>query len=572
MRRLRSILACAASAAIVAAGATSALADDIYNNLDTSIDATAEVMALNVGGPNGTTTLAVRETNGDGKNGCNFQGQSPFVAKVVSSAPAVATVSPEQVTFTTCGSTISLTVKALAEGSTTITLQEVSNSTAGTIDVAPATFTVNVAAPAPADEAPTLTISGPERGASYVYGQVPDATCNVSDKEDGEKAFPATLSGGDNGIGEITASCSYTDGGQHTVTSSVTYTVEKADAAVTVTCDPASVEYTGVANDICSARVTGVDLDEELLVTYDDNINAGAVTATAAFAEDAHHNAATGTGTFTITQATPSVSVACDDVTYDGTAQEPCSASVTGVNGTQISDGTITWEYGNNIDANDAASAVARWGGNRNYISASGSGTFKIAKAASTVTLSCPESVWFTGSPIEPCSATVSGAGVVTGTAVIKYDNNKLAGTAAATATYAGDDNHDAAAPVSTTFTIKGFDLSGFYKPVDMGMLNTVKAGSTVPLKFEVFLNGVERTDTTAIQGFSVRTLSCTTAAVLEEAPIEMTSTGGTSLRYDTTGGQFIQNWQTPKVAGACYRVTMTTIDGNGLSADFKLK
>ena len=53
---------------------------------------------------------------------------------------------------------------------------------------------------------------------------------------------------------------------------------------------------------------------------------------------------------------------------------------------------------------------------------------------------------------------------------------------------------------------------------------------------------------------------------------IEQYATGGTSLRYDTTGGQFIFNWQTPKQRGACYRVTMQTLDGTRISATFQLK
>ena len=47
---------------------------------------------------------------------------------------------------------------------------------------------------------------------------------------------------------------------------------------------------------------------------------------------------------------------------------------------------------------------------------------------------------------------------------------------------------------------------------------------------------------------------------------------GGTSLRYDTSGGQFIYNWQTPRRVGACYLVTVSMIDGSSLSAYFKLR
>jgi hypothetical protein len=53
---------------------------------------------------------------------------------------------------------------------------------------------------------------------------------------------------------------------------------------------------------------------------------------------------------------------------------------------------------------------------------------------------------------------------------------------------------------------------------------------------------------------------------------VELLSSGSTTLRYDSTAGQFIYNWQTPKKAGYCYVVTVTTADGSAISASFKLK
>ena len=38
------------------------------------------------------------------------------------------------------------------------------------------------------------------------------------------------------------------------------------------------------------------------------------------------------------------------------------------------------------------------------------------------------------------------------------------------------------------------------------------------------------------------------------------------------TGGQFIQNWATPKKPGSCYTVKMKTDDGSSISAGFILK
>ena len=120
------------------------------------------------------------------------------------------------------------------------------------------------------------------------------------------------------------------------------------------------------------------------------------------------------------------------------------------------------------------------------------------------------------------------------------------------------------------TYTVKSWTTAGFYQPVDMnGVYNTVKGGSTVPLKFELFA-GSELTDTSAIKSLQSQKITCSGTA-LEDA-IEAVATGGTSLRYDSTGGQFIYNWKTPKKPGDCYRVTVTAEGGATISADFNLK
>jgi hypothetical protein len=43
-------------------------------------------------------------------------------------------------------------------------------------------------------------------------------------------------------------------------------------------------------------------------------------------------------------------------------------------------------------------------------------------------------------------------------------------------------------------------------------------------------------------------------------------------LRYDAADRQFIQNWQTPRGAGTCYKVAMTARDGTSIAAFFKTK
>jgi hypothetical protein len=102
------------------------------------------------------------------------------------------------------------------------------------------------------------------------------------------------------------------------------------------------------------------------------------------------------------------------------------------------------------------------------------------------------------------------------------------------------------------------------------GVLNTVKGGSTVPLKFNVLVNGVNKTTTAGLMPMTVQMVACDSN--VPEDPVDFTVAGETSLRYDSTAGSFIQNWKVPKTPG-CYMVRMiTTQDGLALTARFKVR
>jgi hypothetical protein len=126
------------------------LADDVSNNLDATIDTSFEAMGLVAGAATGSTVYSITQRNGDGKNGCNLTGGTALTVNVSSSNTAVASLSDASFTFGNCNDTKTLTVTPLAEGTATITLTQVSNTTGGSFNLAPATFTVNVTA-APAD-------------------------------------------------------------------------------------------------------------------------------------------------------------------------------------------------------------------------------------------------------------------------------------------------------------------------------------------------------------------------------------------------------------------------------------
>jgi hypothetical protein len=143
------------------------------------------------------------------------------------------------------------------------------------------------------------------------------------------------------------------------------------------------------------------------------------------------------------------------------------------------------------------------------------------------------------------------------------------------TITATAKDNAGNEASTSIQYTIVGWTIQGFYQPVDMnGVVNVAKAGSTRPLKFEVFktLSGEEITDTSKIvQPLKAQKISCTTLNPLPDE-IELTPTGKTSLRYDPIAGQFIYNWKTPSQQNTCWKVTVSTIDGSSTSAYFRLR
>ncbi|NHA66583.1 PxKF domain-containing protein [Phycicoccus flavus] len=416
----------------------------------------------------------------------------------------------------------------------------------------------------------TSTISCPE---SRVYTGSPLTPCTGAVTGIGGLDEKLTPSYENNVVvGTATAGVTYPGDVNHDGSkASTTFAVTKAPVDVTITC-PGSVVYNGTAQTPCSALVTGAGgLSESVPVAYPNDVTgAGTVSVSAAYEGDANHQGGSATGSYVIAQAPSTVVIVCDGPSvYTGSAVTPCAATAQGVGMSAV---TLRVDYTGNVDAGTAG-ASATWEGDRNHTGSTKSVQFAVAKATSSTVVTCPAGPFpFTGSPITPaCTARATGAGGLdVAVTPVTFANNTAVGTATASASYAGDGNHTGSSG-SATFSIAAWNLKGFYQPVDMGgVLNTVKNGSTVPLKFNVFSGGSELTATSAVKTFTQTKIACDGSAA--EDAIEVTTTGGTSLRYDATGGQFVQNWQTPKTAGVCYRVTMTTQDGSTISAQFKLK
>ena len=160
-------------------------------------------------------------------------------------------------------------------------------------------------------------------------------------------------------------------------------------------------------------------------------------------------------------------------VTYTESAQAPCSAAVSGAGGLQQ---TLTVNYTGNTNAGPAH-AAASFAGDTNHQASADEKTFTITRAASVTKLTCQASAIYTGSPVSPCSARVTGAGGLNADVPVNYAKNITPGMAEASATFGGDSNHLSSSD-SATFVI-GFNVCPLYDQT-----KAVKQNATVPVKF----------------------------------------------------------------------------------------
>ncbi len=383
-------------------------------------------------------------------------------------------------------------------------------------------------------------------------------------------------------LGATEVTCTATDDAGNEAAASFTVTVEDTTAPIiaahgdetaeATSADGALVSYTAPnATDAVdgefAAKCTPVSGSQFAL---------GTTTITCS-ATDAAGNVATQT-TFTVTvtdTTAPAVTVPANQ-TVEATG--PVGATVTyTATATDLVDGTIavvclpasgsTFAIGETTVSCSATDAAGN----------TGTGSFTVTVVDTTApVVAKPDNI-----TVDPTS--VNGA-VVTYTAPNATD--AVSGTFAAsclpasgstfaigttTVTCSATDGAGNTGTSSFTVTVRNLKLTGFYAPVDMGdVLNTVKTGSTVPLKFEVFAGSTELTDTAVVKALTYKEVVTSTGATDE---IEVLATGGTSLRYDSTAGQFVYNWSTKGlVAGKTYQVTVTLTDGSTISALFKMK
>jgi len=245
---------------------------------------------------------------------------------------------------------------------------------------------------------------------SVVYNGSAQTPCSVTVTGAGglNLSTVATYTNNTN-VGAATASYTYAGDVNHNASTatSVNFSITKASSAITVTC-PATATYTATAQTPCSWTFTGPGLSTtDKVLTYTNNTNLGTATASYTYAGDANINGASGSATFTIVKANPTVSVSCPaSVFYTGAAQTPCSVTVTapGLSTT----GTPTYTSNTNPGTVTVSYSYA---GSTNVNAGTGSTTFVINKANATITASSPTAINY-GTTIPTITNTSSVSGL----------------------------------------------------------------------------------------------------------------------------------------------------------------
>jgi hypothetical protein len=386
--------------------------------------------------------------------------------------------------------------------------------------------------------------------------------------------------------GSYSASASFAGDANHNGSSDTkSFKINKANATINV------VGYTGAYDGNAhgaSGTATGVggaDLSASLnLGATFTNVPGG--TAHWSFSGGTNYNDASGDVAIVINKANQTINVtqsapaaAIYNTTFNlaatgGGSGNPVVISTAGVcsgGGNDLA--TITMMSGTGT-----CTVYFNQAGNSNYYAATQvTQTTTAQKATATVTLSGLGTYVYDGTQ-KVVTATTNPTGLTVNITYAASPPTSTPPTNVGTYTVVGtisDTNYQGSA--TGILVISPWTAKGFYQPVDMPttssiVWNTVKGGSTVPLKFEIFAGSTELTNASAVALLQAQGVGCTNGVESTIAADDLTATGGTSLRYDTTAGQFIFNWQTAKAANSCYKVTMTAQDGSHLAAYFKTK
>jgi hypothetical protein len=377
--------------------------------------------------------------------------------------------------------------------------------------------------------------------------------------------------------GPYTVICTATDAGGLQGTDSFTFSVVDTTAPVVTPPINVVMEASGPAGAVVSySGESAVDIvsgtvSASCLPASGGTFALGTTTVTCS-ATDGSGNS--GSATFTITvrdttaptlllpnpvvEATGSSGAA---VTYTASASDLVSGTVTvtcsPASGSTFPIGTTTVA----CSATDGAGNTAN-------------GSFTVTVQDTTppaLTLPSDITAEATGPSGAPVSYITSASDLVSGTVTVTCSPASGSTFPIGTTTVACSATDGAGNTANGSFSVRViYGWSGFFRPVDnLPTINTVKAGSSVPLKFS--LSGNHGLDIMA-SGYPIsQRIACDASASFDGIE-ETVTAGGSSLSYDPAADQYVYVWKTDKAwAGTCRQVIVMLNDGTVHRANFKL-
>lgn len=387
-------------------------------------------------------------------------------------------------------------------------------------------------------------------GSTFALDETTTVTCTSTDTRGNatQSSFDVTVSDTTGPVLTLPASfAAEAAGPSGAAVPFTTAAADIVDGAVPVTCSPASGASFGFGP-------TDVDCS----------------------ATDAHGNASAGSFTITVEDTTAPTLTLPADITVEATG--PAGAVATwSASALDVVDGAVTPACTPPAGSTFALGTTTVGCTATDARGNTSSGSFTVTvqdTTAPALSLPSPISQLATGAAGAPVSFVATSTDIVDG--AVSVTCTPPSGTTFSPGTHTvscvATDAHGNTGSGGFTVTVT-FDISrGFLQPVNPTALNTVKGGSTVPLKFQVrTASGSYISSLAIINSFVLTQVQCgSLTTVIDE--VDFTTTGGTTLRYDLASNQYIQNWQTPKRPGTCYRVDVVFTGGQRLSANFQLK
>ncbi|MBU4221209.1 MAG: PxKF domain-containing protein [Euryarchaeota archaeon] len=244
-----------------------------------------------------------------------------------------------------------------------------------------------------------------------------------------------------------------------------------------------------------------------------------------------------------------------------------------GVNKTEYSFDNATWiTYNANftVTTEGTTTLFYRSTDNAGNIEPTKNQTIKIDKTSPEITINKPASEYILKQTIIAdwlTSDVLSGIYSETGTT----PNGVAIDTASVgtkTFTVEAVDNAGNLATKTVTYHV-GYNFAGFFQPIDnLPAWNSVKAGSAVPVKFN--LSGNQGLNIFATNYPVSQNINCDSNALINGIE-ETVTAGSSSLSYNASIDQYNYVWKTDKAwAGSCRQLMMLLNDGTYHNASFK--